>query len=533
VRARAGRRGGADGAGRAGSGGSSLTALTIRGFAWSFTGTVSQAMLQIVSMVVLARLLTPAQFGAAAAAGLVVGLCQVVSQIGVGPALVQRRTLNDQEISAAFYCSLLFSAALAGLLYALSPWLNQLVGLPSSSSLLRLLTVALVLAGAAAAPMGLLQRELRFRSMAMVDLLSFGPATIGVGVVLAALGWGAVSIICGQIAGSLVTAVGYNALARTPIRPASPAAAWRSVRPLLRFGSGYSLSQLGNWFALNADNFVVANVLGPGPLGLYSRAYNLLSQPANVIGSAADKALFPAMAKVRDDGERLRNAYVRSASLVALVTVPSSVVLFVLAPEVVHVLLGDRWQAVVLPLRVFALVLLPRASYKISGSLTRATGAVYGGAWRQWLYAGEVLAGCSIGARWGVNGVAVGASAAIVLHFLVMLHFSARVAPGLMRTVLTMYVKHLPLAAVAFLGAQTAAVLVRPIGSALLTMLLTSIAWALATALALVLLRRFFGDEIAIIARTLRIRRLATAGPDIETLAEPEVARPAGGAPPA
>jgi O-antigen/teichoic acid export membrane protein len=528
MKARAGRRGDAGGARQGSTGASSLTALTIRGFAWSFTGTVSQALLQIVSMVVLARLLTPAQFGAAAAAGLVVGLCQVVSQIGVGPALVQRRTLDDQEISAAFYSSLLFSVLLAALLFVLSPWLNQLVGLPSDSSLLRLLTVALVLAGAAAAPMGMLQRELRFRSMAMVDLVAFGPATIGVGVVMAAMGRGAVSIVCGQIAGSVVTAIGYHALARSPLRPASPAAAWRSVRPLLRFGSGYSLSQLGNWFALNADNFVVANMLGPGPLGIYSRAYNLLSQPANVIGSAADKALFPAMAKVRDDGERLRNAYVRSASLVALVTVPSSVVLYVLAPEVVHLLLGDRWQAVVLPLQVFALVLLPRASYKISGSLTRATGAVYGGAWRQWLYAAEVLVGCGIGSRWGVNGVAVGASAAIVLHFLVMLRFSARVAPGLMRTVLTMYVKHLPLAAVAFLGAETAAVLVRPLGSDLLTIVLTGTAWASATALGLVLLRRFFRDEIGTIGNAVRSRRgRATEAADVE----PEGARGGSGAP--
>jgi PST family polysaccharide transporter len=501
-----GRRGGA----------ASLTSLTVRGFAWAFTGTVSQALLQIISMVVLARLLTPAEFGAAAAAGLVVGLSQVVSQIGVGPALVQRRVLTDDEISAAFYSSLLLSAVLAVVLFLGAPLFNRLVGLPSDSSLLRLLTVALVLAGAAAAPMGLLQRALRFRDMAMVDLLAFGPATIGVSVALAALGWGAVSIICGQIAGGAVTAIGYHLLARPSLRPASPASTWRSVRPLLRFGSGYSLSQLGNWFALNADNFVTTNMLGPGQLGIYSRAYNLLSQPANVIGSAADKALFPAMAKVREDGERLRKAYVRSASLVALVTIPCSAILFVLAPEVVRVLLGDRWGAVVAPLRVFALVLLPRASYKISGSLTRATGAVYGGAWRQWLYAAEVLVGCAVGARWGVDGVAVGASVAIVLHFLVMLRFSARVAAGLMGDVLTMYVRHLPVALVAAGAAQAAAMLARRSGSAALTIAVTVPAWAAATVLVVVLLRRLFREELDVVLAGVRSRR---STPDVDAAA--------------
>src|SRR6476619_686669 len=119
---------------------------------------------------------------------------------------------------------------------------------------------------------------------------------------------------------------------------------------MIGFGSGYSLPQLGHWGAQNADNSAVASVLGAGPLGVYSRAYNLLSQPAAVIGGAADKVLFPAMARVRDDGERLRAAYVRSASLIALVAVPAAVLLFALAPEIVRVLLGPRWEAVVLPL---------------------------------------------------------------------------------------------------------------------------------------------------------------------------------------
>lgn len=494
--------------GRLRSGPSSLTALTVTGFAWAFIGMASQAVLQIVSTVILARLLTPEEFGAAAAAGLVVGLSQVVSQIGVGPALVQRKTLTDREISASFYGSLLLSLALAGLLFVLSPLVNRLVGLPSESRLPQLLTVALVLAGAAATPMGLLQRRLRFRSMAAVDVLAFGPATIGVSVLLAARGHGAASLVWGQIAGALVTVVGCHVLARAPLRPASPASLWRGLRPLLRFGSGYSLSQLGNWSALNADNFVTANVLGAGPLGVYTRAYSLLAQPANVIGSAVDKALFPAMATVRDDGDRLRKAYVRSASLVALITVPCSALLCVLAPEVVDILLGDRWSGVVVPLQVFAVVLLPRASYKISGSLTRATGAVYGGAWRQWLYAAEVLVACAVGARWGVNGVAVGASTAIVLHFLVMLRFSERVASGLTRDVLTTYLKHVPVAVVTFAAAQTVALLARRAGSAPLTVVATVAAWALATALVVLLLRGRFREEIAVV-KTVRSRASA------------------------
>jgi O-antigen/teichoic acid export membrane protein len=274
---------------------------------------------------------------------------------------------------------------------------------------------------------------------------------------------------------------------------------------MLGFGSGYSLTQLGNWAAQNADNLVVANVLGTGALGVYSRAYNLLSEPAAVIGGAADKVLFPAMARVRDDGERLRAAYVRSASLIALVTVPAAVLLFVLAPEVVRVLLGPRWDAVVLPLQVFAVVLLPRTTYKISTSLTRATGAVYRAAWRQWLYTAEVVVFCSVGAHLaGVDGVAVGAAVAIVAHFLVMLRFSARVSDGLMGATLRMYGKHLPAFAATVAATVGTAAAVRPLGSDLLTLAAGALAAAVAAGAVLVALRRWFRAELDVLGHVRR-----------------------------
>jgi len=478
----------------------SLTGTTARGFVWSFGGGVGQALMSIASIVLLSRLLTPAQFGAAAAAGLVVGLAALFSQLGVGPAVVQRKDLTDEQVVAASVFSVVLSLALALLLLPLTPLFNSLVGLPRDSGLLRLLSVSLPLSGLAAVPMGLLQRRLRFRAMTVVDLLAAGPGAIGVTLVLAVLDFGAYSLVWGVLASAAITAVGYGIAARQPVMVLSPVAVWRNVRPLLRFGTAYSLSQVGNWLALNADNLVTTNLLGPGALGVYNRAYRLLSQPANLIGGAADKVLFPAMAKVRTDDQRLRNAYLRATSLVALAAAPLSVVLFVLAPELVRVLMGPTWSGVVVPLQAFALVLLPRASYKISGSLTRATGAVAGGAWRQWLYAAEVVVACSLGTHWGVSGVAVGASLAIVLHFLVMLRFSSRIAPGLMRAVLSMYLrKHLPVALVALVATSAATALVRRADAPVLTLLVGSAAGVAAAAVAVVVLRRSFTGELEVV----------------------------------
>ena len=125
----------------------SLTARTVRGFVWAFTGSAGQAVLQIAATIVLARLLTPQEFGSVAAALLVVGLAQLLTQVGVSAALVQRRELTDDDVSAAFAFSVLVALVLAGALAAGAPVLSPLVGLPTDSGLLLLLAPTLAARG--------------------------------------------------------------------------------------------------------------------------------------------------------------------------------------------------------------------------------------------------------------------------------------------------------------------------------------------------------------------------------------------------
>jgi PST family polysaccharide transporter len=380
---------------------------------------------------------------------------------------------------------------------------GPVLGLPPGSSYLQLLSIVLVLGGMSAVSAGLLQRDMRFRALAIVDLISYGVGYLGTAVTLAFLGAGASALIWGQIAQALVDLVGYYALVRHGIRPPRLSVMLARGKRLFGFGSAYSLAQLGNWLANNGDNLVVTTVLGPASLGIYSRAYQLLVQPANLVGSVADKVLFPAMSRIQDDHGRLARAYVVVSSLIAVITLPASVLLLILAPEVVDLLLGPRWSAVTVPLQVFAVVLLPRTAYKISGSLTRATGAVMGGAWRQWLYAAEVVLGAAIGSRWGIAGVSVGAAVAIVLHDATMLRFSARISEGLERQVLRAYAKALIPAAATAAVAWPSAVWLRGTAPDIVTLVVTAAAGAVAAGLVLLLARRLFPAEIATLRRAL------------------------------
>lgn len=483
----------------------SMAGSVFRGLSWSMLGAVGQALLQMVALVVLARLVSVEEFGVAVAAAVVMSFAVMLGQLGIGPALVQARDLDRNDIATAFSLATAFGVLLAGALVLLAPVLGPLVGLPADSSYLQILAIAVVLGGLSAVGMGLLQRQMRFRELALVGLVSYGIGYLGTAVTLAAAGAGAAALVWAQVVQALLAALGYCLFVRPDVRPPRPSVLLASSRRLLGFGSGYSLARLGNWVGVNGDNLVVASLLGPVSLGLYSRAYQLLVQPANLIGLVADKVLFPAFARMQDDGARLARAYVLVNSLVAVLTLPGSLLLFVLAPEVVGVLLGEDWSAVALPLQIFAVVLLPRTAYKISGSLMRATGAVFRGAARQWLYAAEVVAGCWIGSNWGVVGVAVGASTAIFLHFTTMLIFSARVHPGVVGSVLRSYLKVVP--ATAAMGAVCVPLAAWLRGSApdLVTLAATTAAGVVVGGLVLLLTRRLFAEELAVL-RTARAR---------------------------
>jgi O-antigen/teichoic acid export membrane protein len=202
---------------------------------------------------------------------------------------------------------------------------------------------------------------------------------------------------------------------------------WISFRELMDYGVGQSAARLAWIIANQADNLVVGRSLGAVALGLYSRAYQLMAVPCTLPGNVLDKVLFPTMARVQDDPPRLASAYLQGTAFVALVTLPAGVVMAVLAPEIVATVFGPRWEGLVPPFQVLALGMMFRTSFRMSDSLSRATGRVYRRAWRQVLYAGLVFLGAWVGRYYGLTGVAVGVLGALFVNYLVMAQLSLSV----------------------------------------------------------------------------------------------------------
>lgn len=392
---------------------------------WTASSNGLNAVLKIVVLVVLARLLSPVDFGIVGAALILIGFSAIFSQLGLGPALVQRRDLEPRHIQTAFAASLAFGLFLAGLLWVTAPAIARFFHIEASVDVLRALAWIFPVKGLSGVAECLVQRELKFRWLATRDVVSYALGYGLVGIILAWAGWGVWSLVAAQI-----TQTSLNTAILLAFRPPAlrPLPSWRAFVELMDFGVGFTAARVANFLANQGDNIVVGRMLGPVALGIYTRAYQLMAVPTTLFGDVLDRVLFPTMARVQGDAPRLASAYLQAVASIALVMLPIGVVMTVLAPELITVLLGPKWVAVIPPFQVFAIGLLFRTSYKMSDSIARATGAVYRRAWRQAIYAGLVFVGAWVGSRWGVTGVSVGVLVSLVINFALMADLSLAVA---------------------------------------------------------------------------------------------------------
>jgi PST family polysaccharide transporter len=454
-----------------------LTSHALSGMFWTAWGSGASAALRIVVLIALARLLSPADFGVVGAGLVVITLSTTVSQLGLGPALVQRPTLATDHIQTAFVASAVLGLGLAGLLWITAPVLAGFFHMAGLEGVLRWLSVLFPLRGVGTVAENLLQRELRFRFLANAEVLTYGLGYGLLGILLAWLGWGMWSLVAAQLAQTILYAAALLAVRPPRLRPAPT---WTAFRDLLSFGGGFTVARLANLVADQGDNLVVGRTLGAEPLGLYTRAFQLMSVPATLFGNILDRVLFPTMARCQHDLTRLAAAYHRGCAAVALAMLPVSLVVLVLAPEIVVVAFGPRWLGVIPPLQIFAVGLMFRTSYRMSDSLARATGAVYRRAWRQILFAALVVGCAWVGSRWGITGVAWGVLASHIANFLFMAHLSVRVTHSRWREFI---VPHLPAIALGLVAGAFAWGTVEPLRVAEVHPMLRLVAASIATVL--------------------------------------------------
>jgi O-antigen/teichoic acid export membrane protein len=385
---------------------------------WAAAGSAAQVGCQVLALVVLARVLTPYEFGVVSAAALVTQLSMIFCEFGVGPYLVQRLRLEAATVGTCYVASCSLGGLIAVLVWVSAPLLGYLLHVPELPLVLRAYTAVFIVMGASAVHDALLQRELDFRFLARADASSYFLGYLGVSIACALSGFSYWSIVIGHLSQAAIRSV--MVIARHPQVARSPASL-AELRPLLRFGGGQTLSRLANFIASQADGFVVTARLGVAAIGYYGRANQLVTMPAAQLGQLFDKVIFPVVARMQHERCRAAAAYSTAVTAVCLLSLPLSVLIWILGEQIVHVALGAQWGAAVEPMRILALAIPFRLIHKVSDPTARALGATYSRAWRQALFAVSVIALALALSRYGLAAIAWGVVGAAALDAALMI----------------------------------------------------------------------------------------------------------------
>jgi PST family polysaccharide transporter len=316
---------------------------SVHGAAASMVSQGIRLVVQTGTQVMLARLLTPSAFGLVAMAAPVIGFAQLFGRLGLLEAVVQRPKISQAELSGLFWINVGAGAVLAALLFAASPLVAWVYAEPRTATITQCLGGLLIVGGFSALPMALMNRRLRFVSLAAIDVGSaVVTAAVGIGAALA--GWGYWSLVWMQIANAFVTlTMSWWFAGWRPSWPRRVA----GIASLLRFGSQVTASSLVLSLSYTLDDVLVGMAWGTVPLGLYDRGFRLMLRPVMQIATPFQRVAVPLLSRLQGEPDGYRAAYTRLLQAVLFATTPVILFAICMAHRLVPLVLGQRWDAAV------------------------------------------------------------------------------------------------------------------------------------------------------------------------------------------
>jgi O-antigen/teichoic acid export membrane protein len=388
-----------------------LRARVLRGLVWVAATQAGGHITRALVAIFIARLLTPSEYGLAALALVFASLVMVFSDLALGAALIQRKTLSAVDRDTAFWTTLAAGVVFSVAGAVLSGPIASLYGEPDAQPLLFVLSLSFVVSALGATQQNLMLRDMDFRRVEVLPMIG-GLVGGGAAVVAAVYGAGAWAIIVQQVVAVVVTTL--LAWKRSLWRPRL-AFSGASLRDLGGF-SAYMLGQRMLWYLqANGDRFLIGRFLGTSALGVYAVAYNTMLVPASKLGGPLQRVFSPAFSRIQDETERIAATWARVARLLAAVSLPALGGLVVVAPDFVPLVLGTQWTSAVPVIQILAWVGIVQALQAINMDILLARGR------SKTMFRFAIVATSShmvafaVGLEWGIVGVAVAYSVSTTL----------------------------------------------------------------------------------------------------------------------
>jgi O-antigen/teichoic acid export membrane protein len=316
-----------------------LKGRSVRGGLVTLLSQGVQFVMQSVATVVLARLLAPADFGIVAMVTAITGLASAFADFGLSEATIQQKEINHAQVSTLFWINVAIGVGLMAITAAVAPLLARFYKEPRLLGITLVLSLTFFIGGLRVQPNALIRRQMRFSVLAIRDILSYLIA-VPVAIWMAVRGYSYWALVAIPLILNFVQMViSWLAVKWRPGRPSQSA----QIASMIKFGGNVSASYLVLNLNRSLDNILVGWYWGATPLGLYSRAYNLLMLPVRQLSGPAGSVAIPSFSRLQDNPERFARYYLAVVSLLAWITAPVFGFLFVAAKPVIVLILGSKW----------------------------------------------------------------------------------------------------------------------------------------------------------------------------------------------
>jgi PST family polysaccharide transporter len=309
---------------------------------WLMLSQGTRVVGQFVGIVVLSRLLLPQDFGTMAMAMTAIAFATLFRELGIPAALIQRRVVDSDDLWTAFVAQVSGAFAIGAVLFFAAPAIAAFLGSHDAVPVMRLLAISFPLSGLGNVQQAMLEREGRFRKIAVVEILATLTGLV-VAVVMATANQGVTSLAFQNLAAVGLSTAGFWF---GGTRLSAGKFNLDRLKGMLGFGGELTLFNLVNFFSRNADNIVVGKQLGQSSLGLYSQAYKVMLFPVQNLTLVAGRALYPSLCKDQDNPYRFWDSFLKVSGMVAMVSAPILLGIVAFREEFVRTIFGPRWSAV-------------------------------------------------------------------------------------------------------------------------------------------------------------------------------------------
>ncbi|MCK4524844.1 MAG: MOP flippase family protein [Candidatus Andersenbacteria bacterium] len=380
-----------------------LKTKTIQGVGWSGMSQAIRLLLHFIVIAILARLLTPKDFGLLAMTVVFTGFVMTFCDFGITAALIQHKKLTEEHLSSSFWINVLTGFVLTLLLIIVAPLIANFYNESRLTLIISVLSLTFFIYSFSVVQTALFTKELDFKSLAVVEISAVLISGI-IAIILAFSGFGVWSLVWQQLISIFVKVIFLWKLSDWKPKFLFK---WQRFKELLWFGLNLTGFSFVNYFKRNFDDLLIGKFFGPISLGFYNLAYQLLLFPLSNISQVIGRVMFPSLSIIQSDKDKMRYSYLKATRYIAVITFPLMVWFLVVAPQFIRVVFGSQWERSIFLVQIFALVGLMQSIGTTVGWIYQSQGRT-DIMFRWGIFTSIVTAAAFIlGLRWNIEGVAI------------------------------------------------------------------------------------------------------------------------------